>query len=317
MRGSAITIFVYSLTTVISPSIDLIRMGGDGWSRTWNNPEWNQRLPWIIGCGLVSGAGGLLGTLAFAWSAGSSSALISMIENGVYTTTGALIIAVYFQEHLKPLTYVGIVLILVGVVLAQSSSRGKDPPACADTESESESDLEPMMKRSDSEASDSVIAPTFLRMRSVMLAAAAGACWGWGPLGKKIGVHGSSDADKHDWTTCTYFIYMMCTTIVPLGRILTVDSGSRRESLRDRRFRFLLMGTMVCGLISGCGGLISTFAFSLEGYFSGALISTVENGIYTISGAVMVAVLFEEVLSKRQLLGAGAVVLAIILFGLA
>ena len=32
---------------------------------------------------------GLLGTIAFAWAAGSSSGLISMIENGTYTMMSA------------------------------------------------------------------------------------------------------------------------------------------------------------------------------------------------------------------------------------
>ena len=321
-QGSAITIFAYTLTTVISPSIDLFRLGSEGWSRTWNNPEWNHRLPWIFGCGLISGAGGLLGTLAFAWSAGSSSALVSMIENGTYTMASALIIAVYFQEHLKPQTYVGFVFILAGVVLAQRSSQEKHPvPVCEDTESDS--DLEFVLKNTSSKSVDSVesedensqVAPTSLRVRAVMMSVAAGTCWGFGPLGKKIGVHGSSDADKHEWTTCTYFVYMVSTTIIPMLRILASERGSRREVLRDSRFRYLLLGTMVCGMISGCGGLISTFAFAQEGYFSGALISTVENGVYTVFGAIMIALLFEEQLSLEQLVSGVCVLLAILIFG--
>ncbi|CAE7224562.1 unnamed protein product, partial [Symbiodinium necroappetens] len=317
---AAITIFVYTLTTVVSPSVDLFRMGSEGWSRTWSNPDWNHRLPWIFGCGLISGAGGLLGTVAFAWSAGSSSALISMIENGTYTMSSALIIALYFREHLKPQTYIGFVFILAGVVLAQRSSRQREPvPLCDDTE-ESESDPEMMEKKVDggmeSEDDNSTVAPSSLRMRAVFLSVAAGTCWGFGPLGKKIGVHGSSDAEQHEWTTCTYFVYMVATTVVPLGRVLASDSGSRRMVLRDRRFRYLLLGTMFCGLISGCGGLISTFAFSLEGYFSGALIATVENGVYTVFGALLIAVLFEEELGTQQLLSACSVVLAILIFGM-
>ena len=35
------------------------------------------------------GKAGLLGTIAFAWAAGSSSGLISMIENGTYTMMSA------------------------------------------------------------------------------------------------------------------------------------------------------------------------------------------------------------------------------------
>lgn len=61
--------------------------------------------------------------------------------------------------------------------------------------------------------------------------------------------------------------------------------------------------------ISSCSGTCYTDSPSnlQEGYYSGALISTVENGIYTVFGAVLITVVFREKLSQRQLnLGVGA-----------
>jgi len=38
------------------------------------------------------------------------------------------------------------------------------------------------------------------------------------------------------------------------------------------RFRWLLLGTMLCGIISGVGGMLSTYAFAQENEgYSGAL----------------------------------------------
>lgn len=96
--GAAITIFVYTLTTALTPLADVWEIGFQGWSETWQEPLWTARLPLLVLCGVISGVGGLLGTLAFACS-GSSSGLVSMIENGTYTMMSAIIIALYFREH--------------------------------------------------------------------------------------------------------------------------------------------------------------------------------------------------------------------------
>lgn len=55
---------------------------------------------------------------------------------------------------------------------------------------------------------------------------------------------------------------MLSTTVVPLLRVLCSDQSLLREALWDRHFRWLLLGTMGCGLVSGCGGMLSTFAFA-------------------------------------------------------
>lgn len=358
---AALTIFVYTLTTAITPLFNVWRLGSEGWHRTWNNPEWSSRLPLLIICGVVSGIGGLLGTIAFAWAAGSSSGLISMIENGTYTMMSAIIIAIYFQEHPKTQAYFGFALIMLGVVLAQKSSTqrmevqqeetsdGESSVASAaaaaasvanrsrassngsgaielgerkaerigmgDCESLERSDTR--METSSSDCDDSFVAPTRFRVQAVALAVVAGTCWGFGPLGKKIGVHGSTDDQKAEWAACTYFAYMLSTTVVPLLRVICSDATERRESLSDASFRWLLLGTVVCGIISGCGGMLSTFAFAQENEgYSGALISTVENGIYTVFGAVLITVLFKESLSKQQMISAACVTLAIVIFGL-
>eukprot|EP00434_Breviolum_minutum_P000495 symbB.v1.2.000429.t1/scaffold32.1/size405148/2 len=369
---AAITIFVYTLTTAITPLFNVWRLGLEGWQRTWNTPEWSSRLPLLMICGVISGIGGLLGTIAFAWAAGSSSGLISMIENGTYTMMSAILIALYFHEHPKTQAYIGFVLIMLGVVLAQKSSTQRMEHVRQD-ESDNEAEAEASessgpvtashgsngldnsgsaadnvsiqmserskedgvskqsvsiavsaelqrtssMATSSSDCDDSMVAPTRFRFKAVALAVVAGTCWGFGPLGKKIGVHGSSKDQKEEWAACTYFVYMLSTCVVPLLRVMLSDATERRESLKDKSFRWLLLGTMLCGIISGVGGMLSTYAFAQENEgYSGALISTVENGIYTVFGAVLITVVFKERLSGQQMGSALCVTLAIVIFGL-
>lgn len=295
-------------------------MGSDGWQKAWDS-EWKERIPGIMFCGLVSGLGGLLGTLAFAWSAGSSSALLSMIENGAYTVTGALFIALYYQEHPRPQAYAGFALIMLGVLLAQrsSSTKMKDLDKGQENVAFCESESQETYSESsaiDSEAEESLDAPTSKRMWSLGLAVVAGTCWGFGPLGKKMGVHQASEEQKRDWSTCTYFVYIMSTILIPMGRMLCSTAEHRSNALRDRHFRWLLCGTTLCGFLSGCGGLVSTFAFSQEAYFSGALVSTVENGVYTVFGALLITVLFKEHLSWNQCLSALLVLAGILVVGM-
>ncbi|CAK8993717.1 unnamed protein product [Durusdinium trenchii] len=232
-----------------------------------------------------------------------------MIENGMYTMMSAIIIAIYFQEHPKIQAYFGFVLILLGVLLAQksSSSKGKGEflAAVAAPQESSEASSSTDARHERCGASRFSAPSCFGRCGAVALAMCAGSCWGFGPLGKKIGVHGSEDHQRQAWAACTYFVYMLSTIFVPLLRVLTAHG--RREALEDSSFRCRLLGTVLCGLVSGFGGMLSTFAFAQEGYYSGALISTVENGIYTVFGAVLITVVFREKLSQRQLnLGVGA-----------
>ena len=82
----------------------------------------------------------------------------------------------------------------------------------------------------------------------------------------------------------TYFVYMLSTTVVPLLRVLCSDATERRASLQDGAFRWFLCGTVVCGIVSGCGGMLSTFAFAQENKgYSGAL-KLGEVGLYFVGG---------------------------------
>merc|ERR1712187_850676 len=108
-----------------------------------------------------------------------------------------------------------------------------------------------------------------------------GIFWGFGHLGKKYGVHAAPEGRHDVWATCTYAVYMSSTILIPLLKLCCVSGSSLLETLQDSKFRCLMAGTMACGITSGTGGLISTYAFSLSGT-GGALISVIENGVYTV-----------------------------------
>ncbi|CAE8697558.1 unnamed protein product [Polarella glacialis] len=311
---ATITIFLYSLTTTVTPFIDLLRMDRAAVAIPLQDEAWRAQVIFIVMCGLASGLGGVLGTLAFAWAAGANSSLISMVENGCYTLFGAVFISLYFLQNPHISMYVGGALIISGTVVAnmgQSCGRTRTDQTKGDSDSDSASDL--------SESTDedcSVIVPTRLRKRCVVLAVLAGTCWGLGPLGKKIGVSVAPPGHQHAYTTCTYAAYISCTAVVPLCQLLVANRQKLAESLGDRGFRWQLVGTAVCGFISGIGGLVSTYAFS-RASSDGAAIAMIENGVYTMCGALMIALVFKERPSVSQLFSATLVLTGILVSGLA
>lgn len=324
---------VYIATTMIVPAGDFILLGADEISDVFSNETWTSRIPLILTCGVISGLGGLLGTLAFAYAAGVNSALISMVENGVYTVAGALYIAVYFHDTPAPLSWVGASLILIGVILSQVTS-GKKPVKEADDDAEQSSESEADVPENPDETADSdamhdssesdakefakadTIAPTRLRKRTVVLAVLAGACWGLGSFGKKYGVANAPEGKKEAWTACTYFIYIVSTVIIPVIRVAMIGPSQTIETLKDRTFRCLLVGVLVCGLISGAGGLISTAAFAESKKGTGSIVSVVENGVYTVLGALLIVLAFKERPTVQQGLAAFLVLAGIVLSGL-
>jgi drug/metabolite transporter (DMT)-like permease len=135
---ATITIFLYSLTTTVTPFIDLLRMDRAAVAIPLQDEAWRAQVIFIVMCGLASGLGGVLGTLAFAWAAGANSSLISMVENGCYTLFGAVFISLYFLQNPHISMYVGGALIISGTVVAnmgQSCGRTRTDQTKGDSDS--------------------------------------------------------------------------------------------------------------------------------------------------------------------------------------
>eukprot|EP00929_Paragymnodinium_shiwhaense_P027990 TRINITY_DN16306_c0_g1_i2.p1 TRINITY_DN16306_c0_g1~~TRINITY_DN16306_c0_g1_i2.p1 ORF type:complete len:362 (-),score=14.40 TRINITY_DN16306_c0_g1_i2:210-1235(-) len=259
---SVCTTLVFYCSVVTFPILNLFFADLDPVSATLQDPAWLRRVPVIAACGLVSCCGSLLSTLALAWSANVNSALIAMIDSGVYTVCSPLFVAIVFgvdagpQE--QPWQYVSGVLVLLGVALAQMTSkktkadevfaaRGSFHDEDSDHEDEDESppkkgalalnglDAEALFspaKTHESEEefsgsdtssdSDIIEAPAGLQWAAAM-AAGAGVCWATGPVAKKYGVVEAPEGHHSARVTCTY---SMATKGSILGVLVPiVESG--------------------------------------------------------------------------------------------
>merc|ERR1712217_586117 len=80
------------------------------------------------------------------------------------------------------------------------------------------------------------------RVLAVLIACLAGLGWGFGPLGKTIGVRDAEKDVKAVQTVCTYLVYMISTCFVPCFNLLTADGPQRRATFKDPNFPWLRMG---------------------------------------------------------------------------
>ncbi|CAE8584739.1 unnamed protein product [Polarella glacialis] len=284
------TIFIYALTTLISPAVNILRTDPALLRATLGDPDWQALLPGIIAAGAVSGVGSFLGTLAFAYSPSKGSALVAIVENGVCTVSGAALIAAHYGECPPSAHYLAATLITVGILLLQ-----KAPISDAPKTQGIQTSLGPKQMTSE-------LPPQRLQRKAMLLAVMAGLCWGVGPLGKKYGVEGAAVGRKHVQTASSYMVYMVATNVIPVLQLVRADPILRSKTLGDAHFRRLMRGTMVCGLLSGLGGLLSTYAFTFTYDDNcGAVVSMIENGVYTVAGSLLIALVYNEHPSGRQL----------------
>lgn len=333
---AACTIFIYSLSAFILP---LLNFGITFWKDpsavrgTFGNREWSQRIPFIMISGGFNGLGGLLGTIAFALSANENSALISIVENGTYTVVGALLLALYRRAIPSALSFVSATLIIAGIIFPQGagekvrrrlSSVTRKLPFEQKTFAGDSQILESELtsnSASQEDARDIVTCPpqnqsTQRKLATIFLAVGAGACWGVGPLGKMYGVDGAPDGSKLLWSTCTYLVYLGAIMLAPMLKLLFADPMLRRATFNDRQFWWLMAKTILCGLLASIGGILATFAFSLDDQGS-ALVSVIENGMYTISSALLILVAFKERPTPCDIFSSLLVVIGVVIAGFA
>mmetsp|Transcript_593 Transcript_593/g.1445 ORF Transcript_593/g.1445 Transcript_593/m.1445 type:complete len:363 (-) Transcript_593:47-1135(-) len=118
---SACTFFVYNLATFL-PVLCLVAFTAlTGKLSAPVERSWLWRAPVVLLCGIIGGLGGVLATYAFALAGENESSLLSMVENGLYTAAGALLIGLTYQERLTNYQLGAAVLMILAVVCAYAA----------------------------------------------------------------------------------------------------------------------------------------------------------------------------------------------------
>jgi drug/metabolite transporter (DMT)-like permease len=119
---SAIICLFFSCGCLVAAMVDLF--SGDPILRAaaFRDPEFRHRLPVVGVAGTAGGIAGVLAIYALALSDQSaSSALVSVILNGVYTVSAPVALWAVFGEDTSACQWMGVAVVSTGVILMDSS----------------------------------------------------------------------------------------------------------------------------------------------------------------------------------------------------
>merc|ERR1712039_662140 len=94
-------------------------------------------------------------------------------------------------------------------------------------------------------------------------------------------------------STVTIFCLNLCALGSCFVDLLRNRFRSCLRSLGPNAF-FRLFVIVACGIASGLGGVLCTYAFTQAKKDTSALIALTESGVYTVATAVFIAIVFRE-----------------------
>lgn len=349
---SAGTYFVCSLGAIMTPVARLAFIDETERLAVLSDASWRARAPFIVLSGAASGLGGLMGTCALALASHNASALITMIENGTYAVMASIFIACAFNEHPSNLQFMSAVLVLVGILVMQTDGLGEGNKGsngevegllCADGDQSGKAISSPpalmpgMRIDYGKDASGPVAMIRGKRPRgrygsaaelptsavgqpqtrgavssTLMLAVAGGLLWAIGPLGKRWGVDSAPVELRAAFASATSFLFCVGTLLTSAVAVCRATS-THPEGFFDPEWAMRVPLVLASGAVSGMGGLVGTYALALVGHEASSVVAILENGVFTVAGACLIAIVFREKPTNRQLCGTMPIVAAVFL----
>mmetsp|Transcript_120005 Transcript_120005/g.208399 ORF Transcript_120005/g.208399 Transcript_120005/m.208399 type:complete len:401 (+) Transcript_120005:124-1326(+) len=347
---SAGTYFVCSLGAIVTPAVRLAFIEDTERLEVLANASWRSRAPFIVLAGAASGLGGLMGTCALALANTNSTALITMIENGTYAVMASMFIAGAFQEHPAPLQYLSAALVLMGIIVMQADGLGEGSSRSKGTATDSPGEVEGLLgddcdscagkEASSHQAKAAIFGPSALTpgMRhechygssaqliisggkerkakgassALAFAVTGGVLWAIGPLGKRWGVDSAPVELRGAYASCTSFLFAFGVLLTSACAVFRA-TATHPEGFFDPEWAVRVPLVLASGAMSGLGGFVGTYALALVGHEASSVVAILENGVFTVAGALLIAVVFREQPTTRQIWGAMPIVAAVFL----
>jgi len=332
---SACTFLMYALGMFSTVLISFLWMDAAKRRATFADAEWRGRVPWVLAGGFLNSLGGLAATYAYGLATPNSSALISIVENGVYCISAAVLIVWVFHEEPSLLHVASAMLILAGTLLAEVADRNRDDAASSGSPGtpSGAAKQEPKVRP----PGHDIVVPSYGAVQeadaqtcrehcwscscpavnAIPVAVVAGLLWACGVLGKAYGAKGAPEGFEDARSVCTFFLYTIGTLLTVTTSVLCgLAAGRIHVSTNLDWLRRRAPGVVLCGLLSGLGGEIATYAFAIADANDSSIISVVENGVYTLFGALLIVAAYEERPSFWQAGGALLLLTGVILVSL-
>jgi drug/metabolite transporter (DMT)-like permease len=129
---------------------------------------------------------------------------------------------------------------------------------------------------------------------ALFYAAIGGVMWGFGPFGKRYGVHTATLENRVSLSAVVYLVYAVGTFVFPFTHFVAMMMDHRRAAFLDEEWQGRVPAIFATGLCSGCAGPCATYALALAGRNASCLISMVTSGIYSVVGAMLIMQVFDE-----------------------
>lgn len=147
---------------------------------------------------------------------------------------------------------------------------------------------------------------------TLMLAVGGGVLWAIGPLGKRWGVDSAPVELRAAFASATSFLFCVGTLLTSAVALCRATS-THPEGFFDPEWAMRVPLVLASGAVSGMGGLVGTYALALVGHEASSVVAILENGVFTVAGACLIAIVFREKPTNRQLCGTMPIVAAVFL----
>eukprot|EP00931_Biecheleriopsis_adriatica_P017908 TRINITY_DN12692_c0_g2_i1.p1 TRINITY_DN12692_c0_g2~~TRINITY_DN12692_c0_g2_i1.p1 ORF type:complete len:383 (-),score=53.31 TRINITY_DN12692_c0_g2_i1:69-1217(-) len=323
---SAVTATVYNVGNILMPAIFFFMVDAEQRQRVVADAKYRSSLPWLMLSATLAASGSCLAAYALGISTRNESCLVNMVECAVYSVLSSILIIWLFGERPSPTDYVAGVLLILGTLAVSAAHIDDDDgeQKRAITEASDDKDgaaprygaAEPSQSRPSTSSVHSTMSTTTASRKQSMsafaVAVASGTLWACGILGKRYSAKMVPKGLEKQGSAITYVIYQTVALPVP-ALFLCLLSAFGTLSFEGIRTWFQMKAPKVylCGLISGVGGALVIYALTLTAE-SAALISLVADSLYTVSSALIIAVLYGERPNAYQLAGVCIILAAII-----
>lgn len=307
---AALTALAYNLGNIITPAFDFFTTDAQSRQEVLSNADWQGALPQLILAAISSNIAGIVAVYALGRATRHTSCLVALVENGVYCVLSAVLIILLLHEIPHAVDYCAMALLTAGILLISSFS---PPEAMAatpkkiddDTNNDPQSDYGATHTGKDAYLDEANLMP-------YVYAILAGVLWSFGILGKRTSAGALPHGLERPGSAVTYMTYQLAgLPVVVLYWCYLSAFGNLPLHVTQDWFKAQGAKVLPLGMLSGIGGSLVTYAFAIGGK-SGALLSLIADGMYTLIGAGLIAAVYGECPGVRQIIGGLCILVAVV-----
>lgn len=296
---------IYLLVGVIPPIILVLACAKDA-SMVVASPEWKQHVPTVLLLGMCGGLGTISSIYALALGAKKNmSSAPAIIMNSVNTAGQPLFLAIAFGglRSFTLMSWVWMFVIICGVFLLDPSLESWLSAKHAEERCALLDDEEQKPTAAASCLSQSTYA--------ILLAVMAGLLWDVEGIGDRLAVLNVPGGQETVWAA----LGQALTSLGAFFPVLAIIAYYRRELIQSivelpnwqRRVSLLVAGC----LVQGFGSLLLSLGEAMT-HDAGSAFVCISSGVYTVTAAALICLVWQEALSYMQLSGAAVVTLGMV-----